>query len=73
MRPLIVAFIAIIAEAQAQTPSFSDLIPYTSSFIANRTFPGSQLAVVKTSGQVMFQGTFGQLTYPGDRYPDAIT
>ena len=73
MRPVLLTLSAILGVAVAQTPSFSDLIPYTNSFIANKTFPGAQLAVVKRSGQVMFQGTFGSMTYPGDRYPDAIT
>jgi hypothetical protein len=35
--------------------SFQDLIPYTNAFIANRTFPGTQLAVVKASGEILFQ------------------
>ena len=54
MRPVLLAVSAIIGLAVGQTPSFNDLIPYTNSFIANRTFPGAQLAVVKRSGQVMF-------------------
>jgi CubicO group peptidase (beta-lactamase class C family) len=49
------------------------LVPFTNNFIGNKTFPGAQIAVISTGGKTHFQGTFGNMTYPGDRYNVPIT
>jgi serine-type D-Ala-D-Ala carboxypeptidase len=62
------------ALSYAQTPiSFSDLIPFTNSFISNRTFPGAQIAVISSGYKTHFETVIGNLTYPGDRYNDPVT
>lgn len=74
---LATAFLSSVSTSPLEDPpaviSFSDLIPYTNSFMSNRTFPGSQLAVIKTDGQIMFEGVFGNLTYPGDPLNQPVT
>ncbi len=49
------------------------MIPFTASFIANRTFPGAQIAVISSGGKTHFETVIGNLTYPGDRYNVPVT
>ncbi len=42
-------------------------------FIANRTFPGTQLSVFSSRGEIYFSGVFGNITYPGDIYNEPVT
>ena len=54
------------------TPNWSDLGPFTESYIANNTFPGAQLKVISTDGTVFYENIFGNLTYQGDQFEQKV-
>jgi hypothetical protein len=53
-------------------PAWSDLGPFTQSYISNNTFPGTQLKVVSTDGTVFYENIFGSLTYQGDQFDHKV-